>query len=146
MANKAGLVNRTLRIGIFEPEPTSIAVLEQHPMAWIVEVDCLLVDARMLPPELQDESAPARADPRPWSPRCRRMKRATELDSLIDEITVDAYNDEEQLAGFLVRADAALRHCERATLVGVEGEVLLTFGGSSELGLLVAAHRRWQGR
>lgn len=30
------------------------------------------------------------------------MKRAAELDSLIDEMTVDAYNDEEQLAGFLV--------------------------------------------
>ena len=25
-------------------------------MAWIVEVDGLLVDARMLPPELQDEA------------------------------------------------------------------------------------------
>ena len=103
------------------------------------------------------------------------MKRAAELDSLINEITVDAHNDEEQLAGFLVRADAALRHGERATLVGVEGEVLgvdcgpdartgllaqvrreeashevsladLSFGGGSELGLLVAAYRRWQGR
>ena len=56
MANKAGLINRTLKIGIFEPELTGIAVLEQHPMAWIVEVDGLLVDARMLPPELQDEA------------------------------------------------------------------------------------------
>jgi hypothetical protein len=55
-AHKAGLINRTLKIGIFEPELTRIAVLEQHPMAWIVEVDGLLVDARMLPPELQDEA------------------------------------------------------------------------------------------
>jgi hypothetical protein len=56
MANKAGLINRTLDIGIFEPELTRIAMLEQHPMAWIVEVDGLLVDARMLSPELQAEA------------------------------------------------------------------------------------------
>jgi hypothetical protein len=56
MASKAGLINRTLDIGIFEPELTRIAMLEQHPMAWIVEVDGLLVDARMLSPELQSEA------------------------------------------------------------------------------------------
>ncbi|HWF51989.1 MAG TPA: DUF6398 domain-containing protein [Solirubrobacteraceae bacterium] len=56
MATKAGLINRTLDIGIFEPEFTRIAMLEQHPMAWIVEVDGLLVDARMLSPELQAEA------------------------------------------------------------------------------------------
>jgi len=56
MANKAGLINRTLGIGIFEPELTRIAMLEQHPMAWIVEIDGLLIDARMLPPEIQDEA------------------------------------------------------------------------------------------
>lgn len=31
-------------------------MLEQHPLAWLVEVDGLLVDARMLPTELQDEA------------------------------------------------------------------------------------------
>jgi hypothetical protein len=56
MASKAGLINRTLDIGIFEPELTRLAMLEQHPMAWIVEVDGLLVDARALPTELQDEA------------------------------------------------------------------------------------------
>lgn len=56
MASKAGLINRALNIGIFEPELTRIAMLEQHPMAWIVEVDGLLVDARMLSAELQDEA------------------------------------------------------------------------------------------
>jgi hypothetical protein len=56
MANKAGLINRTLGIGIFEPELTRIAMLEQHPMAWIVEVDGFLVDARMLPDDIQDEA------------------------------------------------------------------------------------------
>jgi hypothetical protein len=29
---------------------------EQHPLAWIVEVNGLLLDARTLPPELQDEA------------------------------------------------------------------------------------------
>ncbi len=56
MANKAGLINRTLDIGMFEPGLTRVAMLEQHPLAWIVEVDGLLVDARMLSPELQDEA------------------------------------------------------------------------------------------
>lgn len=56
MANKAGLISRTLQIGIFEPELTRIAMLEQHPMAWIVEVDGFLVDARTLPTALQDEA------------------------------------------------------------------------------------------
>jgi Domain of unknown function (DUF6398) len=56
MANKAGLINRTLDIGIFEPDLTRLAMLEQHPMAWLVEVDGLVVDARMLPAELQDEA------------------------------------------------------------------------------------------
>jgi hypothetical protein len=103
------------------------------------------------------------------------MNRVAELDALIDELTVDAYNDEEQLVGFHVGAEEALRLGERATLVGVEVEVLavdcgpdartgllarvrhdgathevsladLDFAGSSELGLVVSAYRRWQGR
>ena len=56
MANKAGLINRTLDIGMFEPDLTRDAMLVQHPMAWIVEVDGLLIDARTLPPALQDEA------------------------------------------------------------------------------------------
>lgn len=31
-------------------------MLEQHPFAWLVEVDGLVVDARTLPPELEDEA------------------------------------------------------------------------------------------
>jgi hypothetical protein len=57
MANKAGLINRSLGIGIFEPELTRVAMLEQHPVAWIVELsNGLLVDARTLPEELQAEA------------------------------------------------------------------------------------------
>ena len=56
MANKAALINKALDIGVFEPDLTRAAMLEQHPLAWIVEVNGLLVDARALPPELQDEA------------------------------------------------------------------------------------------
>jgi hypothetical protein len=56
MANKAGMINRALDMGIFEPELTRVAMMEQHPMAWLVEVDGFIVDARMLPAELQDEA------------------------------------------------------------------------------------------
>lgn len=56
MVNKAGLINRTLGIGMFEPDLTRVAMLEQHPVAWIVEVGGLLIDARTLPPAIQDEA------------------------------------------------------------------------------------------
>jgi hypothetical protein len=56
MANKAGLINRTLEIGIYEPELMRAAMLEQHPMIWMVMVDGLIVDARTLPGEVQDEA------------------------------------------------------------------------------------------
>ncbi len=56
MANKAALINKTLNLGVFEPDLTRPAMLEQHPLAWLVEVDGLIVDARMLPLELQDEA------------------------------------------------------------------------------------------
>jgi hypothetical protein len=56
MAKKAGMINRLLDIGVYEPELTRVAMLEQHPMAWIVEVNGFLVDARQLPEELQEEA------------------------------------------------------------------------------------------
>lgn len=56
MANKAALINKALNLGVFEPDLTRPAMLEQHPIAWLVEVDGLIVDARMLPLELQDEA------------------------------------------------------------------------------------------
>jgi hypothetical protein len=31
-------------------------MLEQHPLAWLVEVDGFIVDARTLPAEVQDEA------------------------------------------------------------------------------------------
>ncbi len=56
MANKAGLINKALNLGAFEPQLTRRRMLEQHPLAWLVEVNGLIIDARMLPPEIQDEA------------------------------------------------------------------------------------------
>ena len=57
MANKAAIINRLLDIGIFEPDLTRLAMIEQHPMAWLVELEGgFIVDARTLPPALQDEA------------------------------------------------------------------------------------------
>jgi len=103
------------------------------------------------------------------------MTTSAELDALIDELTVDAYDEDEQLSGFVVGAEEALRRAEPATIVGVEVQVAgvdcgadgrigllarvrrdgathevaladLTFAVGSELGAVVAAYRRWQGR
>ncbi len=56
MANKAALINKALDIGVLEPDLTTTAMLEQHPLAWIIEVDGFLGDARALPSDLQDEA------------------------------------------------------------------------------------------
>jgi len=50
-----------------------------------------------------------------WDRTMRKTARLSELDALIDDLTVDAYNDEEQLAGFLVGADEALQGGEPAS-------------------------------
>ncbi len=105
------------------------------------------------------------------------MSSATDLatlDALIEELTVDAYGDEEQLVGFLTGAEDALAVGEIATVAGVEIRIVsiacgpdarrgllavcerdhqrfelsvadLAFGPSSELGQIVAAYRRWLG-
>ena len=56
MANKAGIINRLLDIAIFEPDLTRVAMMGQHPMAWLVADDGFIIDARTLPAELQDEA------------------------------------------------------------------------------------------
>lgn len=102
------------------------------------------------------------------------MRTAAELDALIDELTVDAYNDEEQESGFLVAAEEALTRGERARIVGTPVELVgvdlgpdpraglrakvhtsngrhevaladLEFDGGSEMRDIVAAYRRWLG-
>ena len=103
------------------------------------------------------------------------MTTTAALDALIEELTVDAYGDEEQLGGFLAGAEEALVRGELATIAGVSVEVIrvgcgpdartgltarvlrdgakyevaladLAFASGSELGVVVAAYRRWQGR
>jgi hypothetical protein len=103
------------------------------------------------------------------------MRSPAQLDALIEELTVVAYNDEEQETGFQVGAEDALVRGERARLAGHEFEVRavihgpdvrtglrarvrgqdgtthevalgdLEFRDDSELGTVVAAYRRWLG-
>ena len=96
------------------------------------------------------------------------------LDALIEELTVDAYGDEEQLSGFLTGAEEALQAPEQASIVGVPVQVLkidsgpdarhgltaicerdgvhhevsladLSFSADSQLGRVACAYRRWLG-
>jgi hypothetical protein len=56
MANKAARIRKILDLSWFEPELMRRSMLEQHPLTWLVEVNGILVDARWLPAELQDEA------------------------------------------------------------------------------------------
>jgi hypothetical protein len=56
MANKAAFNTKALNLGIYEPDLTRLAMLEQHPLTWMVMVNGFIVDARTLPPEIQDEA------------------------------------------------------------------------------------------
>lgn len=56
IANKAAQIRKLLGLREVETELMRRSVLEQHPLAWLVEVDGLLIDARALPPALQDEA------------------------------------------------------------------------------------------
>ena len=100
--------------------------------------------------------------------------RVAALDVLIDELTVDAFGDDEQLAALLTGVEDALRRPEPATIVGVPVQVAgvglgpderrgliavcerdgsryeislvdLRFEPDSEVGLVAAAYRRWLG-
>lgn len=98
----------------------------------------------------------------------------TELDTLIEELTVDCYNDEEQLIGLLTGAEEALVVGEIATVAGAEIRIIavdcpsdirrgltamcerdghrfelsladIRFGDTSELGRIAGAYRHWLG-
>jgi hypothetical protein len=56
MANKAALIAKTLDLGLYEPALTRMAMLEQHPLSWMVMINGFIVDARTLPEEIQDEA------------------------------------------------------------------------------------------
>ena len=96
------------------------------------------------------------------------------LDELIEELTVDAYGDEEEFSGFLVGAEDAFVKGETAQVVGVPVRIVgvtagpdvrsglivrcecegkrfeialldLVFEPGSELGMVAAAYCRWLG-
>jgi hypothetical protein len=54
-ADRARFIMDLLRIIPLEPEYCRREILAQNPLAWMVEVDGLIVDARMLPVEVQAE-------------------------------------------------------------------------------------------
>jgi len=57
MAGKAKKVRDALGLmGRMDPEFCRRELLDDHPLAWLVEVNGMLVDARWLPPELQAEA------------------------------------------------------------------------------------------
>jgi hypothetical protein len=55
IANNAKQIRDLLGLGRLDLEFCRRDMIERHPSAWYVEVDGVIVDARMLPPTLQDE-------------------------------------------------------------------------------------------
>lgn len=58
-AAKAREVEHVLKTGVMDPRWSVPAVLAQNPMAWMIQINGIIVDARMLPRELQEELAEA---------------------------------------------------------------------------------------
>jgi hypothetical protein len=56
MTSKARQVRDLLRISHFSPEFQRADAVAQNPLAWIIEVNGLAVDARHVPPGIQAEA------------------------------------------------------------------------------------------
>ena len=56
MSSKARQVRDHLRISHFSPEFQRADVAAQNPLAWIIDVNGLAVDARHVPPDIQAEA------------------------------------------------------------------------------------------
>lgn len=56
MTNKGRLIMDMLRISLMDPEWSRQDMIEKNPFAWLVEVNGLPVDVRMLPEEIQVEA------------------------------------------------------------------------------------------
>jgi hypothetical protein len=54
--NKSNQIKNTLKINIFDPQWTLPSLVESNPMAWLVSVNGLIVDARSLPRSMQEEA------------------------------------------------------------------------------------------
>jgi hypothetical protein len=57
MCNKANQIRKLLELrSPLDPEFSRQDLVEDHPTAWLVQVDGLIVDARTLPDELQQQA------------------------------------------------------------------------------------------
>lgn len=56
LANKVKLIRDVLKLRPLEPELCRRELLERHPIAWMISVNGILVDARTMPPEIQAEA------------------------------------------------------------------------------------------
>jgi hypothetical protein len=56
LSAKSRLICDLLRIGPLEPEYCRRELLEHNPLAWMIQVNGVIVDARTMPPEIQDEA------------------------------------------------------------------------------------------
>jgi len=56
IANKSARIRALLGLSWYEPDLTRRSMLERNPLAWLVSVNGIPVDARTLPAELQDEA------------------------------------------------------------------------------------------
>jgi len=56
LANKAKMIRDLLRLGQREPSLRRRELVERHPMAWMISVNGFIVDARTMPPEVQEEA------------------------------------------------------------------------------------------
>ena len=65
-----------------------------------------------------------------------------ELDALIEEITVDCYNEDEELSGFLTYLEEALEQPVEATVMGVPVTLLGVDSADAPLRGLVANCQR----
>jgi len=51
---KARVIERALRIGVFDPKWAVPSLVGSNPLVWMAEVDGLLVDLRTMPREIQE--------------------------------------------------------------------------------------------
>jgi hypothetical protein len=56
MANKAKLIRRALGLHQLDVEFCRRELLMRHPTAWLIEIEGFIVDARAMPPQIQDEA------------------------------------------------------------------------------------------
>ena len=53
---KATAIRKLLKIRPFDPEWTLPSRMDENPLAWMIQVNGLIVDARHLPREIQEEA------------------------------------------------------------------------------------------